>query len=69
MKDFFRLRSNQPLFLIQKRRRTGQYLNSPREWVDCGLKRYPNRQVAALDACFVVGSSQVRVIPLEEGRA
>jgi hypothetical protein len=66
VKNFFRLRSSMPLFLIQRERRAGRYLNSPWEWVDCGLKRFPNRAVAAVEACFIVGSSRVRVVPLEE---
>lgn len=61
--SFFRRRF---VFRIEKAV-PGRYLNSPRIWKQCGYVRAENRGVAAVKACFAVGSSQVRVIPEEPG--
>lgn len=55
-------RSQLFVFRIEKAR-PGQYLNSPRVWTVCGYIRAADRGAATIDACFHVGSSQVRVIP------
>lgn len=60
---FFRRRDSF-VFRIEKAV-PGRYLNSPRIWKNCGYVRAENRGVAAVKACFAVGSSQVRVIPEE----
>lgn len=52
------------IFRIEKAR-SGKYLNSPRTWSVCGYIRAADRGAAAIEACFKVGSSQVRVIPEE----
>jgi hypothetical protein len=55
-----------PLFVFRiEKARPGRYLNSPRTWSVCGYIRAADRGVAAIEACFKVGSSQVRVIPEE----
>ncbi len=49
------------LWFIQKSV-PGFYHNSPRVWRDCGFIRARDREAAAVKACFIVGSSMVRVI-------
>jgi hypothetical protein len=60
---------NEPLWAIEKRsERSGRYLNSPKtsEWRECGVIRARDRQVAAVKACYIVGSSAVRVRLVDE---
>lgn len=53
------------LWLVQKRA-PGEYHNSPSIWLNCGLIRDDDPASAIIHACFAVGSSQVRIVPLSE---
>lgn len=57
------------LWKIEKRRiRAGEYLNSPVivTWSVCGCIRAEDRESARVLAAFAVGSSAVRVSPVDE---
>lgn len=63
--NFFRERKQ--IWMIEKAT-PGKYRNSPPVWSRCGPIRETDRARATLKAMFQVGSSRVRVIPMEESR-
>ncbi len=52
-------------WIIQKAENQGKHLNSPCVWVNSGTIEDDNPQNAAMRACFLVGSSRVRIVPIE----
>jgi hypothetical protein len=61
--------SGDQLWKVEKRRLlAGMHLNSPRivTWLECGVIRAPDLEQAAVKACFAVGSSEIRVSPVDE---
>lgn len=65
--NFFRRRHQ--LWKIEKlSQHRGKYLNSPliSNWNECGVIAARDREAASIRAMFVVGSSQIRVSPVDE---
>jgi hypothetical protein len=53
-------------WMIQKAARSGRYLNSPKVYVNSGIIEDDSPENAIIRACFAVGSSEVRIVPIYE---
>lgn len=50
-----------PLWKIERGRQAGPHLNSPLTWREAGYIRAADEDAAYRRACFICGTSQVRV--------
>lgn len=58
-------RAKPPVWKIERQRKASHYHNAPVVWGVCGTLRAPDRATALQDAKNIVGSSFVRVTPMQ----